>query len=227
MRGIEHLQPDLPRIDFMAKNNNADVSSLIEQAVSGDQVAMRRLLFFYHARLSSTIEPMIGDKLRATIDADDILQETFAQAFKDIHTFQAKQSGSFFGWLKTIASNRVRDAARHVNRKKRGGEQVRVNNAVPQNSTGPIDLLLQISDGGQSPSGVVAVDEAAEALREAIQNLPDDQRLAIQMHCIEGLTLDETAKQMDRTSDSVRGLIQRGKKQLKEQMRKSSMWFSR
>ena len=204
----------------------ADVSSLINQSVAGDEAALRQLLFIYHGRLIAVVTPMIGDKLRSTITADDVLQETFVAAFRDIRTFRAADGQSFFAWLRTIATNQLRDMARSHNCKKRGGDRVRVEGVkTPESSA--LDLLVEISDGGVSPSGVAARDEAVEAMRIAIAALPEDQRDAIRLHCLDGLSLDETARIMDRTWDSVRGLIQRGKRALRSSMQQSSLWLSR
>ena len=205
--------------------NAVDVAALLNKATAGDEAALRQLLFIHHARLAGTIQPMIGERLQATLSVDDVLQETFVAAFSDIKRFRGGDQQSFFSWLRTIAMNRIRDAGREANTKKRGGDFQKISNQMGQGSAA-FDLLMEISDAGNSPSGIVANDEALDALQIAIASLPEDQRDAIRLHCLDGFTLEETAQRMGRTWDSIRGLIQRGKKALQVHMQQSSLWFS-
>ncbi len=193
---------------------DTDVSALIERAVMGEEDALHQLLFFHHARLATAVEPLIGKKLRSSISTEDILQETFVDAFRKIKEFDARDDRSFFSWLKVIAANRVRDAARRQSAKKRGGDLGRVDSSRGQQDSAVFNLLVELSDGGQSPSGEAAVREATDAIRMAIAGLPDDQREAVALHWLQGLSLQETAERMGRSWDSVRGLVQRGKQAL-------------
>ena len=63
-------------------------------------------------------------------------------------------------------------------------------------------------------------------MQVAIASLADEQREAIRLHYFERLTLEETATAMRRSTGSVRGLLQRAKQQLRQQMDRSSKWLS-
>jgi RNA polymerase sigma-70 factor (ECF subfamily) len=79
--------------------------------------------------------------------------------------------------------------------------------------------------GDRSPGSVVAQGEAVQALQVALAALPADQRRAIQLHLLEGKSLDETATALGRTPDAIRGLVHRGKQALQAAMGRASLWL--
>lgn len=200
--------------------------ALLAAAVAGDEQALMQLLFYFHQPLKLHIETELGDNLRRIVSADDILQETLVSAMRGIKDQQQPDADALLAWLRTIASNRIRDAARRESSKKRGGEFARVQSRPDPYRSHAGDLLAELSADSMTASRLVAREEAVDAMQVALAALPDDQREAVQLHCFERLTLEETATAMQRTTGSVRGLIQRAKQQLREQMQRSSMWLS-
>ena len=87
-------------------------------------------------------------------------------------------------------------------------------------------LVELLSGSIHTPSQSVAVREATQALQVALAGLPDDQRDAIRMRFLDGLSLEETATRMQRTTNAVRGLVHRAKQALRDAMGRSSRWFS-
>jgi RNA polymerase sigma factor (sigma-70 family) len=57
--------------------------------------------------------------------------------------------------------------------------------------------------------------EAVEAVKIAITELPDDYRQAVHLCLINGMTVKETAQVMERSPQSVQGLIDRAKRKLR------------
>ena len=91
---------------------------LVEQAVAGDRLSLERLLLMNATRLAQHLQTTIPNVLRGVVEVDDILQQTFLQAFRDIGTYQQRGQGSFFVWLHGIAENRLLDCIREHKRKK-------------------------------------------------------------------------------------------------------------
>ncbi len=56
---------------------------------------------------------------------------------------------------------------------------------------------------------------------EAMRELPDDQRTAIELHHLTGLTVPEVARRMEKTVVSVTGLLYRGSKSLRQLLNES------
>jgi RNA polymerase sigma-70 factor (ECF subfamily) len=69
-----------------------------------------------------------------------------------------------------------------------------------------------------SPSQRAGRHEEAGRLADALAQLPEDQRTAVELHHLEGLTVAETARRMGRTKQSVVGLLFRGLARLREIM---------
>ncbi|MEM7316163.1 MAG: sigma-70 family RNA polymerase sigma factor, partial [Planctomycetota bacterium] len=132
---------------------------------------------------------------------------------------------SFYAWLKTIAMNRIRDAARSASSKKRGGDRVRVTSSPDESNAGVILDALGAQDD-ITPSRAAASAERIDAMRIAMATLSEDQQEALKLHYFQRLSLDETAEAMGRTTGSIRGLIQRAKEKLRDEMDRASKWLS-
>ncbi len=199
--------------------------TLLANAKSGNQDSLLELVLQYQSPLASFVEKQLGQHLANVMSEEDVLQETFVQALKSIVNFHGTNQLGFVAWLKAIATNRIRDAARKAASVKRGGGMNQVINRE-QTETRAFDLINELSGDGYTPSFFAARHEAVNALNAALVVLPEEQREAIRLHCFEKFTLDQTAKQMNRSKDSVRGLIQRGKQALRNSLEASSKWFS-
>ena len=77
-----------------------------------------------------------------------------------------------------------------------------------------------------TPSVSVARRELIDAVHVGLACLPEDQRKAIQLHCLEGRSLEETAELMEKTPGAIRALVHRGKGKLQEQLDRSAIWLS-
>ena len=200
--------------------------TLVEQAIAGERLALERLLLMHARRLSMHLAPKIPDVLKGVVDVDDILQQTFLQVFRDIRTFEPAGQGSFYAWLRGIAENRLFDCIRQHKRKKRGGDFRRQVKAGAEHSSAAADILDLLSGAQGTPSVSVARRELIDAIQVGVACLPEDQRRAIQLHCLEGKSLDETAQLMDKTPGAIRALVHRGKCNLQEQLDRSAIWLS-
>lgn len=206
--------------------SRADDDKLLDQARGGDRESLQQLLCQHFDRLQQHVEYRVGGG-SSELSPDDILQETFVHAVRDIGACQATSHVSFFAWLKGVADNRVRDALKKAATKKRGGDRQQVRAVRLADATSLRPLVELLSESIDSPSVDVASEEATKALQVALSALPDDQREAIQLRHIQGMELDEVAQRMDKTPAAVRGLVHRGKQALRDALGNSSRWFSR
>jgi len=206
--------------------SQADAEKRLDQARGGDREALQQVLCEHFDRLRQHIEFRVG-RGQVDLSTDDVLQETFIQAVRDIGQCQAATQVSFFAWLKGVADNRVRDALKKTATKKRGGDrrQIRAIKIADVSSLKPlVELLAESLD---TPSVDAAGDEAVKAVQVALSSIPDDQREAILLRHIQGLPLDQVASGLGKTPAAVRGLIHRGKQALREALGNSSRWFSK
>lgn len=204
-----------------------DDERLLAAACLGDGHALELLLFRRYDTLLRLVSSKIPASLQSLLDAEDILQQTFAQAFRDFDKSKPASLSLFAAWVKTIAENRLRDTIKSLKRKKRGGEFRRVADQGSSRSSSMAELADFLSDSGPTPSGIVARDEAVQAIEIALAALPADYHEVIRLRFFEGKSVDETAAAMQRTPGAVRGLLDRAKDQLRAALGRMSLYLSR
>jgi RNA polymerase sigma-70 factor, ECF subfamily len=201
-----------------------DETTLVAAAVAGDRGALERLLLAHYDELAQRVAAKLPARLQATQAVEDILQVTFSQAFRDIGRFEPRAEGSFGKWLAKIAENRLVDAIKQHDCEKRGGGMRQVANAG-ENDSRVLSLWDWLAAEEDSPSSVVARDEALAALQVALASLPADQQEAIRLTHLDCKSVAEVAAAMGKTEGAVRGLVHRGKQQLQAVMGRASRWL--
>lgn len=199
----------------------------IEQAVEGNQVALSELLFEYYDRLHRFIGSKLSASARAKFDADDVVQQAFVTAIRSIGSFVPKSDRAFYRWLETIAENTLIDMLRELKAKKRGGDQRKASNQVASPTGSIADLFDAVSGGVSSPSHKAARAEGIAAMQVHLAGLPEEYREFIQLRDLQGLSREEVALRMGRTTDEIRGLLYRARKKLRAAMGNSSLYMSR
>ena len=89
--------------DKKERRRASHVSALVDQAKAGSREAFEQLVVLYH----EDIFRMAYYRTRSRMDAEDLTQEIFMRAFKNMK--RLKSIDRFRGWLYSIALNRVRD----------------------------------------------------------------------------------------------------------------------
>lgn len=201
--------------------------ALFCEAVRGDRQATERLLLQYAAHLRSRIALRLPSSVKSVADPDDVLQEVYMQAIRDISTCKAGSPGAFVAWLNGVADHRVGELIRYVNCKKRGGQMQRVELGSPGSESSWGNGVELLSDSCATPGRAAARNEAVAAVRNAVNQLPPDQHEVARLHALEGQTLAETAQSVRRSSAAARGLVYRAKQRLRELLESSSRWFDK
>jgi len=198
---------------------------LIGRASQGDSVALEELLLLHYTRLSRHIAPQLAGRLGKFLAVEDLVQDTFIQAIRDIRTCQARTERSFAAWLNAIADHCLQDVVRKLNRKKRGGDRLAVRGRGGDPRSSVAGLVELLSNGGDTPSQSAARNEAVEAVQVRIAQLPENQREAVRLHHLGGRSIEETAAAMRRTPGAVRGLLQRARRSLRDALERSTLWL--
>lgn len=105
MSETEHSKSTVTPVSSSAES----VGELAAEARSGSRFAFTQLADRYHERIFK----MVYYRTRSQMDAEDITQEVFLQAFRSIH--RLKDPNRFEGWIYRIAMNRITD---HYRKKK-------------------------------------------------------------------------------------------------------------
>jgi RNA polymerase sigma-70 factor (ECF subfamily) len=197
---------------------------LLAAAVAGDRLATGRLLLSHARALSRFIAARLPADVATLVSPEDLLQDTFVAAFRDIRKFEPRGNGTFNGWLSTIAEHQVLRTLDRLRAQKRGGKRRHVR-PTRQHASSLIDLVEQLSDSRDRPSGQAAKREAVLAVQVGLASLPQSQQLAVRLRHFDGKSIAETAAALDRPPGAVRGLLQRARKSLRQTLGTSSRWF--
>jgi RNA polymerase sigma-70 factor, ECF subfamily len=202
---------------------------LVSQAVAGVPRALDRLLLDHYAPLAARIERKVPALLRASIATEDIVQETFTDAFRRIGSFRPEGKDAFYRWLTAIADNRLTDAIRACTTAKRGGRRNATHAAnqphAARSSIAAIIDLVAINDW--TPSRSAGGHEVAAAVQVALAGLKPEYREALRLRFIEGLSIADVARRLGRTEPSVHKLCSRGLQALRETLGEATEYFSR
>lgn len=206
---------------------DSDEEELVRLAQQGDRNALGTLLFAAFDDVARHLEPRMPASLRRHVSVEDIVQQTFARAFSEINEFTYRGAGSFAAWLRRIAELRMLDQLRSQKRKKRGGDRVRVETRVdPFAHASATDILRLLEGDDPTASHIMRHQEADDAVRLAIDSLPEDYRRVIHLRFIAGKSIAETAELMERSEASVRALADRAKKMMREAIGRFSAYLS-
>jgi RNA polymerase sigma-70 factor (subfamily 1) len=203
------------------------LTELLVAATQGDVQALGQLLLAHFDRLQQRLAVRVPKRFRSLVAADDIVQETFVVAFREIKSFRASTPEQFYGWLVTIAERQLLDLVKALNRKKRGGEVRQVAAECGGAASSIANLLELVSDSITTPSSNAARKEARGILLVALAGLSVNQRQVILLRYGDGLSMKEVAVRLGLSLNTVRGIHDRAKKKLREAMGNSSLYFSR
>src|SRR5215475_9236772 len=181
-----------------------DLLARIEQ---GDESAFTTLFEKYQKRLALLIHYKLGLGLRRLAEVEDVLQETFLEAFRDLKQFRYQKPGGFLGWLSRIADHVIADTARFHGREKRRADLVRFRSEGNPDGPEPVD--------SETPSRLLAEKEGLLALVKKLDRLPEDYRRAILLAKVEGLSNAEMAEQLGRTREAAALLLHRAIKRFR------------
>lgn len=162
----------------------------------------------------------IDARLQAKIDASDIVQQTMVEAHRGLNQFRGESDEELRGWLRRIMARNMADEVRRFRRGKRdAGVEQSLQAALTQSS---MCMERYLAAGSSKPDHRAMRNEQLISLATAIESLPDDQRLAVTLHHLQGKSSAEIAAQMEKTEVAVAGLVRRGLKRLRELMQEGS-----
>lgn len=187
---------------------------LIARARRHDEQALNELLDRHTQRLLDSIRAELGGRVRQRLESQDVMQQVYLDALRDIDRFEDRGKDSFYHWLRRIAVNRICDVDRKAFKTaKRRGELRAADLGRDASMMGLLDAM-----GGTvtRPSMAAGLDERVGLLKGALEKLSDDQREVIELRYLTQLNVAETAARMDRTQRAVRSLSVRALIRLRE-----------
>ncbi len=194
---------------------------LLLRAKTGDKNALSDLLLRHGPPIRSGLT--INPKWRSVLDADDIMQITYFEAFGQIAHFKGA-ADSFPGWLQRIAENNLRDAIDWLQREKRPQPEQRVTKSEQHD---PLAWLFDLISGGAgSPSRHAMGNETLKLIEDEIDNLPRDYAEVMKGIFLEGRPVADVADQMGKTTGAVHLLRIRAIERLRARLGSGSKFLS-
>jgi RNA polymerase sigma-70 factor, ECF subfamily len=155
-----------------------------------------------------TLEPVfayVHRHCRRREDAEDLTAEVYAAAVASIDRFRGE--AGVITWLIAIARRKLVDAARRAGRRP---EILEADMPVVIADMAP-ETGWQERGAAESPEAALERRETAAHVRRLVQALPEAQREALLLRCVDQLSLAEVGRVLGRTENAVKGLLQRAK----------------
>jgi RNA polymerase sigma factor (sigma-70 family) len=173
-------------------------SDLVAASLAGDQAAFGELADRHASRLSALAARLIGD----AVEAEDLTQETLLQAYLGLDRLRDPER--FSSWIYGIAVNLAKMRLRS-----------RRNGALPMLEPTRLAALVAADP---SPAEVVEARELWSLVESALDVLPAEQRRAVLLHYVDGLSCEEIAALLGEPAGTVRVRLHRARARLRDRL---------
>jgi len=174
---------------------------LVREAQQGSRAAFDMLVLKYQRR----VERLLARSVRDPADVADLCQETFLAAYRALPAFRG--DSAFYTWIYRIAIN----AAKRHRARQRPVESLDDDEGTFGTDAAPSD--------DATPEALLAGRQLARELDEAVATLAEDQRRALLLREVDGLSYDEIGDLMDCPPGTVRSRIFRAREAVAARLR--------
>ena len=173
------------------------IDELLQSCKQGKQSAQLEVYNRYYKAMYNTAIRIVKD----SAEAEDVMQESFLNAFTKLHTFKAEVS--FGAWLKRIVIN---NSIYHYKKQRK------------KNEVALDDILYKVEDNDGITSDHVFTEQKAQKVMETMNRLKDNYRVSLTLFLIEGYDYEEISKIMNISYANCRTTISRAKESLRNKM---------
>ena len=177
----------------------------------GDEVSFDQLFERYRSKLFTFIWRWVRNEALA----EDIFQETFVRVFTRAGSF--RQRAKVSTWVYTIAANLCRDELKRRKRRK----TVSLDQPVSDDGAGQAwtQMLRLADDDSESPRQTAEQAEHRVALWRAVETLPGELRVTLELQVVHGLKYREVAEVLGIPLGTVQSRIHNAVKLLRKRLR--------
>jgi len=179
---------------------------LMARIVKGDEDAFEILVNRHQTSVLNLIYRFIGDRTQAK----DLSQEVFIRVWQAAKTYKPK--AKFTTWLYRIGANLCLNELKSARRKKWFSL-----NRSDENSEHTFEETL--TDSAPSAEDLLLSKERSRQISDALQGLPENQRMAMILKRYDDLSYQEIARIMDCSVSAVESLLVRAKRTLQERFK--------
>lgn len=196
------VQDDDLRLKSDAARRGEEASALVEAARSGDPQAFDVLVRRYRPRIFALALHLTGSRS----EADDITQDAFLRAYKNIDRFEGRSE--FFTWLYRIALNRALNVRRDKRRR------------ITLSLDDPRLTLALAVDGAGDPRRTLELRETYTMLLRGFDSLSPLLRTTIALTLLQGLSYKEAAVVLDTTEGTIAWRVHEARRKMRDVMSK-------
>ena len=164
--------------------------NLTQAAVARAKAGDPEGLHYLYVRFADDVLRYVTGLVRDHHEAEDITQNVFAKLMRAIKKYE-ERAVPFDAWILRVARNAALD-------------HLRAKRAIPTEE-------VRLADTGRAETAL----DRGQALRQALESLPEDQREVLVLRHIVGLSPIEIADTLDKSESSVHGLHHRGRRSLR------------
>jgi RNA polymerase sigma factor (sigma-70 family) len=174
-----------------------EIHQLVERCKAGDMPGCKQLYQRYAKAMYNTCLRILNN----VQEAEDVLQESFMEAFKNLNRFE--QRTSFGGWLKQICINRSINQLKKRRVSFVDVEQSSVHEIAAVQSQDETDMMMKVA-----------------AVKNNMMKLPDGYRAVLSLYLLEGYDHEEIAGILQVAESTVRSQYIRAKQKLLQLLNK-------
>ena len=181
-------------------------ATLIQRCVARDEDACAQLVSEHQRMVYQLSLNLLNDHNEAL----DLSQEVFLRVFRTIHTFRGHSS--LRTWIYRIVVNQARNRQRWWRRRHRS-QQVSLDQHIQDHGD------LPEPQQGASPDRLLGQKQLAERIRTALDRLPFDQKTALVLRELDGLSYDEISYSLGIAVGTVKSRLARARENLRGELR--------
>lgn len=179
-----------------------DDEALLPRLAAGDRAALDRLYDRYAGPTYALLLRIVADRQLA----EDLLQEVFVRVWQRAGSYQAER-GRVLTWVLSIAHNLAIDEVRRQRRRPQEAEE--------RTDASVTDLLAAVPTAEPGPEQVVWEQQRRAQINEAMRQLPEAQRVLIELAYFEGYTQSQLAARLGEPLGTIKTRLRLGVQKLR------------
>jgi len=185
-------------------NNEQQEQQLRERLLAGDEATFRRVFTQHYAAMYAVARAICGEAI-----ADEVIQQAWVSAIKALPKFEGR--ASFKSWLMRIVANEAKT------RRRKESRSVSLEAMYESWSTDPrFDERSHWANPsgqwhGDTPDQLLEAEELKNCIEKHIEQLPENQRVALKMRESAGLSMDELCNILEVSPSNIRVMLHRAR----------------
>jgi RNA polymerase sigma-70 factor (ECF subfamily) len=176
---------------------------------AGDETAFSELVERHQSRIITLIYRFVGNEA----EAEDLAQEVFLRVYRTRQRYEPR--ATFSTWLYRIAANMSLNALRSRSRRR----NINVPLTYDAQETQEGQTSAHVEDlKARPPSARIEDEELRGQIREAIDQLPESQKVAVILNKYEGMSYDDIGSIMGCSVMAVKSLLARARSNLHDRL---------